>query len=158
MRAKRAVIRDVAPDLKYGSVKVTRLINYVMNDGKRSVAQKQVYAALAQLEAEMKKPAVDILEDVLKAIAPQMEVRSRRVGGAAYQVPMPVRGRRAVALALRWMITEARKRSNKQYHSFAEKLVAEMQDALQGLGGSIQKRDSVHRMAEANKAFAHFRW
>jgi small subunit ribosomal protein S7 len=158
MRAKRAVIRDVAPDLKYGSVKVTRLINYVMNDGKRSVAQKQVYAALAQLEADMKKPAVDILEDVLKAIAPQMEVRSRRVGGAAYQVPMPVRGRRATALALRWMITEARKRSNKQYHSFAEKLVAEMQDALQGLGGSIQKRDSVHRMAEANKAFAHFRW
>lgn len=158
MRSKRAVIRDVAPDLKYGSVKVTRLINYVMNDGKRSVAQKQVYAALAQLEAEMKKPAVDILEDVLRAIAPQMEVRSRRVGGAAYQVPMPVRGRRATALALRWMITEARKRSNKQYRSFAEKLVAEMQDALQGLGGSIQKRDAVHRMAEANKAFAHFRW
>lgn len=158
MRAKRAVIRDVAPDLKYGSVKVSRLINYVMVDGKRSVAQKQVYAALAQLEAEMKKPAVDILEDVLRAVAPQMEVRSRRVGGAAYQVPMPVRGRRALSLALRWLIIEARKRSSKQYHTFGEKLAAEMQDSLQGLGGSIQKRDSVHRMAEANKAFAHFRW
>lgn len=158
MRSKKAQVRDVRPDAKYNSVKVARLINYAMYDGKKSVALRQVYAALADIEAKVNKPAVEILEDVLRTIAPQMEVRSRRVGGAAYQVPMPVKGRRAVSVALRWLIQEANKRSNKEYHSFAEKLVAEMMDALSGQGGAVQKRDGAHKMAEANKAFAHFRW
>ena len=158
MRAKRPVVREVTADEKYGSVKVARLINYVMKDGKKSVAQKQIYLALTQLEEQTKKKAEEILDEVLHTVSPQMEVRSRRVGGAAYQVPMPVRGRRAFALAIRWLVTEANKRSNKDYHTFAEKLVAEMTDALNNQGGAIAKRDAAHRMAEANKAFAHFRW
>jgi len=158
MRAKRAPAREIQPDLKYGSLKVARLINYVMNDGKRSVAQKQVYNALDLLAEKTDRKALEVLDDVLRTITPQMEVRSRRVGGAAYQVPMPVRPRRGIALALRWLIIEANKKSSKEFHSFAEKLVAEMLDALDNQGGSIAKRDSSHRMAEANKAFAHFRW
>jgi small subunit ribosomal protein S7 len=158
MRSKRAIIQEIQPDLKYGSTKVARLINYVMVDGKKSVAQKQVYAALAQLEEQTGKKALDILDEVMRVITPQMEVRSRRVGGAAYQVPMPVKGRRGTALAFRWLILEANKRSSKEFHTFAEKLVAEMSDALNNQGGAIAKRDATHRMAEANKAFAHFRW
>jgi len=158
MRAKRAPAREIQPDLKYGSLKVARLINYVMNDGKRTVAQKQVYNALDLLAEKTNRKALEVLDDVLRTITPQMEVRSRRVGGAAYQVPMPVRPRRGIALALRWLIIEANKRSSKEFHSFAEKLVAEMLDALDNQGGAISKRDASHRMAEANKAFAHFRW
>lgn len=158
MRSKRAVIQEIQPDSKYGSTKVARLINYVMYDGKKSVAQKQVYAALAEVEKQTGKKALDVLDEVMRIITPQMEVRSRRVGGAAYQVPMPVKGRRGTALAFRWLIIEANKRSSKEFHSFAEKLVAEMMDALNNQGGAISKRDATHRMAEANKAFAHFRW
>jgi small subunit ribosomal protein S7 len=158
MRSKRATIQEVQPDLKYGSTKVARLINYVMQDGKKSVAQKQVYAALAMLEEQTGKKALEALDEVMRVVTPQMEVRSRRVGGAAYQVPMPVKGRRGTALALRWLIIEANKRSSKEFHSFGEKLVAEMVDALNNQGGAISKRDATHRMAEANKAFAHFRW
>jgi small subunit ribosomal protein S7 len=158
MRSKRAKVREVAVDPKYGSTKVTRLINYVMMDGKKSVAQKQVYAALEEVAAKTNKKAVEVFDDVLRIVAPQMEVRSRRVGGAAYQVPMPVRGRRAFALAVRWLIDEANKRPSREFHSFGEKLAAEMLDALSNQGGSIAKRDAAHRMAESNKAFAHFRW
>lgn len=158
MRSKRAVLQTIEPDLVYGSTKVSRFINYVMRDGKKSVAQKQVYAALEALAAETKKKPLEVLESVIESVAPQMEVRSRRVGGAAYQVPMPVRPRRAFSLALRWLIQEARKRPNKQFHTFAEKLTAEMLDALQNQGGAVQRRVTSHRMAEANKAFAHFRW
>jgi len=158
MRSKRAIVRELPPDLKYGSTKVARLINYIMFDGKKSVAQKQVYLALEQLEDQTGKNALDMLDEVLRTVTPQMEVRSRRVGGAAYQVPMPVKGRRGIALALRWLIAEASKRPSKEFHSFAEKLVAEMMDALNNQGGTIAKRDATHRMAESNKAFAHFRW
>ena len=158
MRAKKAQTRTIIPDLKYKSVKVAKLINYVMKDGKRSVAQKQVYLALEALATKTNKKVLDVFDEVLRTVTPQMEVRSRRVGGAAYQIPMPVRGKRGFALALRWMVQEARKRSNKSYHSFAEKLTAEMLDILNNQGGAIQKRDSSHRMAESNKAFAHFRW
>ena len=158
MRAKKAAVRMIAPDPKFNSVKVARLINYVMYDGKKSVAQKQVYNALNALAEQTGRPAIEALEDVLKTVSPQMEVRSRRVGGAAYQVPMPVRGRRGSSLSLRWLVQEANKRPNKQYHTFGEKLAAEMLDALAGQGGSIAKRDNSHRMAEANKAFSHFRW
>ncbi|MBW7944317.1 30S ribosomal protein S7 [Patescibacteria group bacterium] len=158
MRAKRAKIKDVEPDLKFKSVKVTRVINRVMRDGKKSVAQTQVYAAMDMAADKLGKKPLEVLEEVLHIITPQMEVRSRRVGGAAYQVPMPIRGRRGMSLAIRWLVQEANKRPNKQYHSFAEKLAAEMMDALGNAGGAIAKRDAAHRMAEANKAFAHFRW
>jgi len=158
MRAKKAQTRTIIPDLKYKSTKVAKLINYVMKDGKKSVAQKQVYLALEALATKTNKKVLDVYDEVLRIVTPQMEVRSRRVGGAAYQIPMPVRGKRGFALALRWMVEEARKRSNKSYHSFAEKLAAEMLDILNNQGGAIQKRDASHRMAESNKAFAHFRW
>lgn len=158
MRSKRAVIQTVKPDAVYGSADVARFINYVMQDGKKSVAAKQVYAALEALAAETKQKPLDAFSAVIDSVAPQMEVRSRRVGGAAYQVPMPVRPRRAFSLALRWLILEARKRSSKQYHTFGEKLTAEMLDVLQNQGGAVQRRITSHRMADANKAFAHFRW
>lgn len=158
MRSKRPPMRQVEPDAKFGSVKVAKLINYAMHDGKKTAAQKQVYAALELVSAELKKDALELLDEVLNIITPQMEVRSRRVGGAAYQVPVPVKARRGSSLAVRWLVLEANKRSNKQYHTFAEKLAAEMIDALQEQGGSISRRDTSHRMAEANKAFAHFRW
>lgn len=158
MRAKRAPIRDVRPDPVYGSTKVTKLINYVMKDGKRTVAEKQVFLALENVAKTLNKQPLEAFDDVVNTVMPQMEVRSRRVGGAAYQVPMPVRPRRAFSLAVRWLIQEARKRPSKQYHSFAEKLSAEMLDALQNQGGAMQRKATAHRMAEANKAFAHFRW
>jgi small subunit ribosomal protein S7 len=158
MRAKKAQVREAEPDIKYNSVKVAKIINQAMRDGKKSVAQKQVYAALEITATQVNKKPLDVLEEVLRVATPQMEVRARRVGGAAYQVPMPVRGRRGFSLAVRWLIAEANKRSSKQYHSFGEKLAAEMLDVLDNAGGTIAKRDASHRMAEANKSFAHFRW
>ncbi|MBW7955572.1 30S ribosomal protein S7 [Patescibacteria group bacterium] len=158
MRAKRAKIRETEPDLKFKSAKVTRIINRVMIDGKKSVAQRQVYLAMDIVAEKLGKKPLDILEEVLHIITPQMEVRSRRVGGAAYQVPMPIRGRRGMSLAIRWLVQEANKRPSKQYHSFGEKLAAEMMDAFNNAGGAVAKRDAAHRMAESNKAFAHFRW
>lgn len=158
MRAKKAPVRTIQPDPIYGSTKVAKLINYVMYDGKRTVAEKQVYLALEQIADSMKKKPLEVLDMVLDAVTPQMEVRSRRVGGAAYQVPMPVRDKRGFSLAIRWLVQEARKRSNREYHSFAEKLIAEMTDALNEQGGAMQRKNTSHRMADANKAFAHFRW
>lgn len=158
MRNKKAPIRQITPDPKFGSVKVAKLINYVMYSGKKSVAQKQVYVALDQLAEATKQSAVDALDEVLKNVTPQMEVRSRRVGGASYQVPMPVRPRRGTALAFRWLVQEANKRPNKQYRTFSEKLLAEMLDALHNTGGTIGRKINTHKMADANKAFAHFRW
>lgn len=158
MRTKKAIIREAAPDARYNSTLVAKIINRSMMDGKKSVAQKQVYAALEQLAAATKRPVLEVLEDVIRNITPQMEVRSRRVGGASYQVPMPVRGRRGTSLTIRWLVAEANKRPNKQFHSYAEKLAAEMLDALENKGGAIEKRNVSHRMAESNKAFSHFRW
>ena len=158
MRSKRAPIRVVKPDNKYGSVKVAKLINYVMVDGKKGIATSLVYSALEAVAAQTKKKPLEAFEEVVAMISPDMEVRSRRVGGAAYQVPMPVKPRRAFALALRWLVEEANKRPNKQYHSFEEKLAAEMIDALNNEGGAINRKESSHRTAEANKAFSHFRW
>lgn len=158
MRAKRAGRRQTQPDSRYQSLTVAKLINRAMRDGKKSVAQKQIYLALDALAKQTQKEATKALADVLAAITPNMEVRSRRVGGAAYQVPMPVSERRGAALAIRWLIKEASKRSSKEYHSFSEKLLAEMLDALKGEGGAVERRNTSHRMADANKAFAHFRW
>ena len=158
MRAKTAKIRETIPDERYKSTRIAKLINRIMYDGKKSVAQRQVYTALDLLEKKMDRKATDIFDEVIDRIQPQMEVRSRRVGGAAYQVPMPVKGRRGISLAIRWLVDAARSRSNASYHSFSEKLVAEMEAALNNEGGAIDKRNNAHRMADANRAFAHFRW
>jgi len=158
MRTKKAKVREVSPDAKYNSVLVARLINRSMKDGKKSVAQKQVYNALEIAAEQTKKKPVEVLEAAVANITPQMEVRSRRVGGASYQVPMPVQARRAASLAVRWLVSESNKRSSKEYHSYAEKLSSEILDALENTGGAIEKKLTSHRMAEANKAFSHFRW
>jgi small subunit ribosomal protein S7 len=158
MRTKQAVQRQALPDPRYHSVVVTKLINRSMRDGKKTVAQKQVYEALEIIRQTLKRNPAEVLEDVIRKISPTMEVRSRRVGGASYQVPMPVSQHRGLSLGIRWLVTEANKRPNKTYHSFAEKLSAEMLDALKDEGGAIQKRVVTHKMADANKAFAHFRW
>lgn len=158
MRSKKAPTREIQPDSKYHSVKIAKLINYVMKDGKRSAAEKQVYAAIEDAAKKTNRKPLTLFDDVIESISPQMEVRSRRVGGAAYQVPMPVRPRRSFSLALRWLIQESRKRSSKEFHSFSEKLSAEMLDALEDQGGAVARKQTSHRMADANKAFAHFRW
>jgi small subunit ribosomal protein S7 len=157
-RSSNKLLRETTPDPKYNSTKITKLINRTMKDGEKSVAMKQVYIALDLVQQKLNRNAVEAFEDVVRNIAPQMEVRSRRVGGAAYQVPMPVRPARAFSLAIRWLVDESRKRPSSVYHTFGEKLAAEMLDALKNEGGSITKKMTMHRTAEANKAFAHFRW
>ncbi len=158
MRTKKNYHRETEPDLIFGSVLVSKLINRSMKGGKKTVASKQVYQALEIVSKESKREPVEIMEDLVDIIAPKMEVRSRRVGGASYQVPTPVKAKRATSLAIRWLVMEANKRPNSKYHSFGEKLAAEMTDALNQEGGTIARRNTSHRMAEANKAFAHFRW
>lgn len=158
MRSKKAPLRTIAPDGKYGSLKIAKLINYIMVSGKKSVATSIAYEALDLAAAQTKKKPLEMFDEVIAAITPEMEVRSRRVGGAAYQVPMPVRPRRGFALALRWLVEEANKRPNKQYHSFAQKLSAEMVDILAGQAGALTRKETSHKNAEANKAFSHFRW
>lgn len=158
MRAKRAPARVTVPDPRYHSVEVTKLVNRVMQNGKKSVAVKHVYAALDKVAEETKAKPLDVLLQALENIKPKTEVRSRRVGGAAYQVPMPVSPRRQFALAIRWLVEYAGSRSNSEYKTFADKLAAEILAAYHEEGPAIKKRDDVHRMAEANKAFSHFRW
>jgi len=158
MRSKRAKKRLIAPDPIYNSRLVSKLINRVMKDGKKSIAQKHVYKALEIIKEKTKTDPLDFLRDALNNIKPSMEVRSRRVGGAAYQVPVPVKGDKREALAIRWIIQSARKRPNSQHHHFYDKLVVELMDAQQNQGGAVDKKTQTHKMAEANKAFAHFRW
>ncbi len=158
MRTRRAKIRKIYPDPIYNSVKVQKLINRVMVSGKKSIARKHVYAAFDIIKKETKRNPLEVFEEAIDNITPKMEVRSRRVGGAAYQVPMPVKGRRGFALAIRWLVGESNKRPNKNYHTYAEKLAAEILDAINNEGGAVQKRNTSHKMAESNKAFAHFRW
>lgn len=153
-KAKRA---SIAPDLLYSNRLLTRFINRVMRDGKKTVAQRGVYMALDIIKSKNLIP-IDVFQIAMQNVGPKMEVRPRRVGGASYQVPMEVRGDRRVSLAIRWIIQAARNRSNKQYHTFAEKLAAEFIDAYNNTGEAIRKRDLVYRNAEANKAFSHFRW
>ena len=150
--------RKISPYPVLGSPMVTKLINRSMKDGKKSVAEKQIYKTFTLIKEKTGKDGMEIFNLALENVKPQMEVRSRRIGGAAYQVPSPVRGERKEALAVRWLILAAKKRSSKEFHTFAEKLSAEIIDASQNLGGAVKKREDVHRMAEANKAFAHFRW
>jgi len=141
----------------YGNRLLTRFINRVMVSGKKSAAQGQVYKALEIIKEKGEDP-IKVFELAINTIGPKMEVKARRVGGASYQVPTEVRGDRRVALAIRWVIQFAKKRSNKEYKSFAEKLAVELMEGAKGQGEAIKKRDTVHRMADANRAFAHFKW
>jgi small subunit ribosomal protein S7 len=148
-------VRTPEPDPIYNSVIVQQVINKVMARGKKSVAEKIVYAALEQIGTKTGKPPVEVLEQAVKTVTPVLEVRSRRVGGANYQVPVEVPQRRARTLAVRWLVTFARDRREKQ---MGEKLAGEILDALNQQGGAFKKKDDVYRMAQANKAFAHYRW
>jgi len=149
--------RTVEPDPLYGNRLLNRFINRVMRDGKKTVAQSQVYSALDKIKSQNLDP-LNVFQTAIANVGPRVEVRPRRVGGASYQVPMEVRGEKKTSLAIRWLIMAARSRPNKQYHTFSEKLATELIDAFNNTGEAIRKRDLMHRNAEANKAFSHFRW
>ena len=155
MRKKRAIKRDVLPDPIYNSKVVTRLINTIMIDGKKGTAQSILYEAFEIIEKQTKKPAMDVYNEALENIKPALEVKSRRVGGSNYQVPIEVSPERSQALALRWLVNYAKLRNGK---GMANNLANEIMDAAKGVGGAVKKREDVHKMAEANKAFAHYRW
>lgn len=150
--------RKIEPDSVYKNRLVTKLINRSMLDGKKSVAQKQVYKALELVKEKGSDDPIKIFSKAMDNIKPTMEVRPRRVGGAAYQVPVPVKGGRKESLAIRWLLFAAKARPSSEYHTFAEKLATEILEAAKGAGGAVKKRQDVERMAEANRAFAHFRW
>ena len=154
-RKKSNFKRDVLPDPKYGSELISKYINMVMKSGKKSVAEKIVYGAMAQMVAKESGEAVELTQQALEKVKPMVEVKSRRVGGATYQVPVEVRPQRQMALAMRWLIDAARKRGEADMPS---KLAGEMMDALHDRGAAMKRREEVHKMAEANRAFAHYRW
>lgn len=156
MRSGKAPKRIILGDPIYGSKVVTKIINRIMRDGKKTVAQRLVYGALEEIEKSGKKPMV-VLDTALANVSPKMEVRPRRVGGASYQVPTEVRGERRESLAIRWLIAGARAKE-KSIHGFHLKLAAELMDAAEGKGFAAKKKEDTLRMAEANKAFSHFRW
>jgi small subunit ribosomal protein S7 len=155
MRKRRAEKRFIKPDPKYNDVLVAKFINYIMWDGKKSVTRKVVYDSFDLIEKKTKQNPLDVMKKAISNVQPLVEVRSRRVGGATYQVPMEVRPERRIALAFRWIRTYSRDRKDK---SMAGKLAAELIAASNGEGSSVKKKEDTHRMAEANKAFAHFRW
>lgn len=152
------VKQSLPPDPIYGSVLLSKLVNKVMKDGKKSTAQKQVYEAFRLIEEKTKTNPLTVFQRAVENIKPRFEVRSRRVGGAAYQVPMQVRGDRQESLALKWIIIASRSKSNTEYHTFAEKLAAEIIDSFNEAGEAIAKKREIERIAESNKAFAHLRW
>jgi len=154
-RRGQVIRRELFPDARYHSVSVTRLINRVMLGGKKSVAEKIVYDALNLMEQQESRASVDILEQAVKNATSLIEVKPRRVGGATYQVPVEVRPDRVLSLAIRWLVKSARARTGK---SMAGKLAAELSDASKGQGTTVKKREDTRRMAEANRAFAHYRW
>ncbi len=154
-RRARAVKREISPDAKYQSVIVARLINKVMKCGKKSTAERIVYGALQVVEQQESKVPVNVLEQAVKNATPLLEVKSRRIGGATYQVPVEVRPDRGLSLAMRWLVNSARVRTGK---SMVEKLAAELSGASKGQGATVKRREDIHRMAEANRAFAHFKW
>jgi small subunit ribosomal protein S7 len=151
-------LRKAISDPIYANKLVAKLINRSMHDGKKSVAQKEIYKALDLIKEKSGEDPLKIFSQAMENIKPTMEVRPRRVGGAAYQVPMSVRGVRRESLAIRWMIAAARARSNSEFRSYAEKIAAEIMDASRGEGAAVKKRTDMERVAEANRAFAHFRW
>lgn len=150
--------RMISPEPLYQSQLLASLINRIMRSGKKTVAQTQVYQALKVVEEKTKKNPLEVFTQALENIKPTIEVRPRRVGGAAYQIPTPVLGSRRQSLAIRWLIQSARARPNKEFPHFYGKLAAEILDAANGLGGAVKKRQDIHKMADANRAFAHFRW
>ena len=155
MRKRRAEKRDVLPDAIYNSKVVTKLINQIMQDGKKGTAQKILYEAFEIVEKQTGKKAIDVYAEALKNISPALEVKSRRVGGSNYQVPVEVNDERSQTLALRWLVNYAKLRNGK---GMAINLANEIIDASNGVGGAVKKREDTHKMAEANKAFAHYRW
>ena len=154
-RRAEVTARPIAPDAVYNSPLVTQVINKVMTDGKKSTAEAIVYGALDRVGEQTGKPPVEVLEQAIKTVTPVLEVRSRRVGGANYQVPVEVPQRRARTLAVRWLVQFARDRREKQ---MSAKLAGEIMDALNQQGGAFKRKDGLYRMAQANKAFAHYRW
>lgn len=157
-RSNKSTRKISLPDPIYNNRQLTKLINRTMRDGKKTTAAREVYGALDIIKEKTQQDPIQVFESALAQITPKVEVRSRRIGGAAYQVPTPVRGVRASSLTLRWLVTEARKRPNKEFHTFAGKLAAELMAAAKGEGGAVQKKLTAHKQAESNKAFAHFRF
>ena len=147
--------REILPDPKYGNLKLAKFVNNLMERGKKSTAEKIIYSALDEISNKAKRDPLEIFEEALDQVGPHVEVKSRRVGGATYQVPIEVRPSRRQALAMRWLVEAARKRSEK---SMDHRLAGELADAAEGKGSAVKKKEDVHRMAEANKAFSHFRF
>ena len=154
-RRRRAKRREIAPDPRFNSVLLSRFVNKVMMGGKKTTAQTAVYRAIDELENEAHRPGLEVFEQAVRNATPALEVRSRRVGGATYQVPIEVRPIRRQALAIRWIIGASRKRGE---HTMVERFAGELLDASQNRGAAVKKREDTHRMAEANKAFSHYRW
>jgi small subunit ribosomal protein S7 len=154
-RRHAAEKREILPDAKYGDRVLSKFMNNLMIDGKKSVAESIVYGALERMEKRLKREPVQAFHEALDNVKPSVEVRSRRVGGATYQVPVEVRTERREALAIRWVITAARKRNE---HTMEERLAAELSDAVNNRGTAVKKREDTHKMADANKAFSHYRW
>lgn len=154
-RRRAAVKREVLPDAKYGDIILTKFINSLMFEGKKSVAERIIYGALERVQGRGGRNAIDIFHEALANVRPALEVRSRRVGGATYQVPTEVRPDRSQALAIRWLISAARKRTEK---TMIERVSSELSDASNNRGSAVKKREDTHKMAEANRAFAHYRW
>lgn len=158
MRHAKIQKRQINADTLYNSLVVAKLINYIMIDGKKTVAQEQVYNALSLLAEKGKGEAMELFDKAIQNVGPKVEVKAKRIGGANYQVPIEVRPERRTALALRWIIEAARKRPNREFRTFAHKLAAELFDATQNVGDAIRKKEVALKQAEANKAFSHFRW
>lgn len=154
-RRGRASRRKIDPDAKYNNVKVARFINKLMHDGKKSTAERIFYMAMDRIEERMEKDPVEVFEQALDNAMPLLEVKARRVGGSTYQIPMEIRPERRESLAMRWLIQTARGRPGK---AMSEKLASELMDAANNTGATIKRKEDTHRMAEANKAFAHYRW
>ena len=147
--------REILPDPKYGNLKLAKFVNNLMERGKKSTAEKIIYSALDEISNKAKRAPLEIFEEALDQVGPHVEVKSRRVGGATYQVPVEVKSKRSQALALRWLIDASRKRKDKK---MSDKIFNEIYDAYQNKGSAIKKKEDTHKMAESNKAFAHFRW
>ena len=154
-RKRRAPKRIFYPDAKYGSLVLAKFINFIMYDGRKDTAEKIIYSTLSKIKEKTKNDPIKIFNEAIENIRPNLEVRSRRVGGATYQVPVEVRTKRSQTLALRWLLEATRKRKNK---TMSDKLFNELMDASQRRGSAMKKREDTHKMAESNKAFAHFRW
>ena len=158
MRSGRVIRITPEADPVYGNRLLTRFINRVMRHGKKHAAQAEVYKALEIIKEKGEEDPIKVFELAMNTVGPKMEVKARRVGGASYQVPTEVRGDRRMALAMRWIVQFANKRSNREFHSFSQKLAVELMEAAKGQGEAVKKRDTIQRMADANRAFAHFKW